>query len=327
MKVVVPGGSGQIGRLIQGALLRSGHEVVVLTRSPGAPGDVAWDGKTLGPWASALEGADFVLNLAGRSVDCRYTETNLQQMMDSRTWSTQVVGEAIELARNPPPLWLQMSTATIYAHRFDADNDEADGIIGGNEPDAPGYWKRSIEIAKAWEATLARANTPHTRKVALRTAMVMAPTRGGIFDVLYRLTRLGLGGSIGGGEQFVSWIHEADFVHALDFVRKHEEIEGVINLAAPNPLRQKEFQRTLRQAARIPIGLPASKWMAEIGAFVRRTDTELLLKSRRVYPRRLLRAGFEFKFPNWQGAAQDLVGEYKRGQPSLTWPEIENQAA
>lgn len=268
---------------------------------------LAWDGRTLGDWVQAIDGADLVLNLAGRSVDCRYTRSNLDEMMRSRVDSTRIVGRAIAQSTQPPPLWLQMSTATIYAHRFDAPNDEQTGVIGGAEPDAPEYWGFSIEIAKAWELEQERADTPDTRKVALRAAMVMSPDHGGIFHVLSRMTRLGLGGSIAGGRQYVSWIHEQDFVRAVGFLIDRKDITGPVNLAAPNPLPQRDFMAALRRAWRAPIGLPAAAWMAEIGAFFLRTDTELLLKSRRVVPGRLLAEGFTFDHAQWPEAAANLV--------------------
>ena len=271
-----------------------------------------WDARTLGPWAQELDGADAVINLAGRSVNCRYTKKNLTQMFKSRVDSTRVVGEAIAEATNPPPVWLQMSTATIYSHRFDAANDDVTGVIGGNEPDAPEYWAFSIEIARAWEQAQALAKTPRTRKVALRTAMVMSPDRGGIFDTLCGITRLGLGGAIGGGAQFMSWIHERDFVQAVRLLIERDDIQGPVVLAAPGPLPQHEFMRALRQATGMPIGLPATQWMIEIAAVFLRTDSELLLKSRRVVPRRLLDLGFSFEFPSWPEAARQLA-DARRG--------------
>jgi len=240
-------------------------------------------------------------------VNCRYTDANLKGMMSSRVDSTRAVGLAIEKAVRPPRVWLQMSTATIYAHRFDAPNDEATGRIGGDEPDAPGYWKFSIDIARAWERAQQEATTPQTRKVALRSTIVMSPDRGGIFDVLLGLTRLGLGGPIAGGRQFVSWIHDRDFARAVEFLIEHDDIAGPVNLAAPNPIPQRDFMAALRAAWGTRLGLPAMKWMVEIGAFFLRTDTELILKSRRVVPERLLGAGFSFDFPDWPGAAHDLV--------------------
>src|SRR5687768_1928557 len=203
MKIVLPGGTGHLGQVLAAHFERCGYEVVVLSRSGAlssrsAPRTrfVRWDGRTLGPWADELDGADAVINLAGRSVNCRYTQRNLRQILDSRVESTRVVGEAIARCTHPPRVWLQASTATIYAHRFDAPNDEITGQLGGNEPDVPAYWRFSIEVAQAWEDALQAARTPETRKLALRAAMVMHTLPGGVFDVLRRLTRLGLGGAI-----------------------------------------------------------------------------------------------------------------------------------
>ncbi|GGU09400.1 DUF1731 domain-containing protein [Streptomyces coeruleorubidus] len=311
MKIVIPGGTGQVGTVLKRALSAAGHDVVVLSRRPRQQGDVHWDGTTLGPWAGEIDGSDVVVNLAGRSVNCRYTPANLREMMDSRVHSARVVGEAIAAAARPPRVWLQMSTATVYAHRFDAPNDEATGVIGGTEPDAPGYWAYSVDIAKAWEREQETAGTPHTRKVALRAAMVMSPDRGGVFDVLLRLARLGLGGPAAGGAQYVSWIHDQDFVRAVEFLVARDDIAGPVNLAAPAPLPHRDFMRALRTAWGVPVGLPATRLMAEAGAFVLRSDTELLLKSRRVVPGRLLDAGFTFGHPDWPAAADDLVRRFR----------------
>lgn len=207
--------------------------------------------------------------------------------------------------------WPKPSTATIYAHRFDAPNDEVTGIIGGNEPDVPAYWSFSIDIARAWEQTQQAAQTPRTRKVALRTAMVMSPDRGGIFDVLAGLARVGLGGPIAGGKQFMSWIHERDFARAVDFLVSRTDIEGAVNLAAPTPIPQRKFMAALRASLGLTLGLPATKWMVEIGALFLRTDTELTLKSRRVVPRRLLDGGFAFEFTEWPTAARELAARWR----------------
>ncbi|MFE6891623.1 TIGR01777 family oxidoreductase [Streptomyces sp. NPDC057694] len=313
MKVVLPGGTGQVGGVLRRALTAAGHEVVVLSRRPTRAGEVEWDGRTPGAWTKEIDGSDVVVNLAGRSVSCRYTPENLRAMMDSRVDSARVVGEAVAGAARPPALWLQMSTATIYAHSYDAAHDEASGVIGGTEPGVPGYWGYSVDIARAWERAQREADTPDTRKVALRAAMVMSPDRGGVFDVLSRLTRLGLGGSVAGGRQYMSWIHDRDFVGAVEFLIAHEELTGPVNLAAPHPLPQRDFMRTLRRAHRVPVGLPATRRMAEAGAFALRSDTELLLKSRRVVPGRLLDAGFSFTHERWGTAAWDLVGR-RRGR-------------
>lgn len=201
---------------------------------------------------------------------------------------------------------LQASTATIYAHRFDAANDEATGFLGGGEADAPDTWRFSIEVAQAWERAACGARTPRTRLVLLRSAMTMSPDAGGIFDTLRTLTRRGLGGRAGDGRQFISWIHEVDFIRAIHWLIEHDDLSGAVNLAAPEPLPNAEFMRALRKGCRMPIGLPAAKWMLEIGARFLRTETELILKSRRVVPGRLLDSGFTFHFPRWPEAARDL---------------------
>ncbi|MFC7302962.1 TIGR01777 family oxidoreductase [Streptomyces monticola] len=313
MKFVLPGGTGQVGTVLKRALTAAGHQVVVLTRSPERADEVRWDGVRPGPWTRVIDGSDVVINLAGRSVSCRYTPANLQAMMDSRVDSARAVGEAIAAARQPPRVWLQMSTATVYAHRHDAANDEATGLIGGTEPGVPDYWAYSVEIARNWERAQEEAGTPHTRKVALRSAMVMSPGRGGVFDMLLRMARLGLGGPVAGGGQYVSWIHDRDFVRAVEFLTDRDDISGPVNLAAPEPLPQRQFMRALRSAWGVPVGLPATKWMAELGAFALRSDTELLLKSRRVVPGRLRAAGFSFEEPRWADAAGDLVDRVRLG--------------
>jgi hypothetical protein len=258
-----------------------------------------------------LEGAAAVINLAGRSVNCRYTKSNREAILASRVDSTRAVGLAIAQAKRPPRVWLQMSTATIYAHRYDAPNDETAGIIGGTERDAPATWRFSIDVARAWEAAAAESATPHTRRVLLRAAMVMSPDRGGVFDTLLRLVRLGLGGAAASGRQYVSWIHHADFLRAVMWLLQHDEIDGAVNLAAPQPLPNAEFMRALRQAWGASFGLPAAAWMLELGAFALRTETELLLKSRRVIPGRLAKAGFAFQFPEWPAAARELCRSWR----------------
>ena len=313
MKIILPGGSGQVGTVLARAFCSAGHEVVVLTRQPRPFGwrSVAWDAKSLGSWVGQIDGADVVINLTGRSVNCRYNAKNRREILESRTQSTRFVGQAIARAKYPPRIWLQASTATIYSHRFDAANDEENGIIGGAEPGAPDTWRFSIDVASAWERSAMEAPTPGTRKVLLRSAMTMSPDPGGIFDVLLGLVRRGLGGKAGDGRQFVSWIHEADFIAAVNWLIDHEDLSGPVNLCSPNPLPNAEFMTTLRQAWGTRTGLPASRWMLEVGASFLRTETELILKSRRVGPTRLLRSGFEFQFPKWTDAAADLCRRWR----------------
>ena len=315
MRIVIPGGSGQVGQVLARAFLRDGHEVVILTREPAAKvagRTVFWDGRTLRDWTEALEASDVVINLAGRSVNCRYTARNREEITRSRVDSTTAVGQAIAQARRPPRLWLQAATATIYAHRYDAANDEATGIIGGNEEGVPETWYFSIDVATAWERAFNEAPLSlSTRKVLLRSALTLSPDHGGIFDVLLGLVRYGLGGRVGDGRQYVSWIHDADFIRSIYWLIAHENLEGAVNLASPNPLPHAEFMRVLRTAWGTRIGLPASKWMLEIATFFMRTETELILKSRRVIPGRLLQDGFEFQFPDWNDAARDLCRRWR----------------
>ncbi len=312
MKLILPGGSGQVGTLLARAFSADGHEVIVLSRTPSAGNPwrtVQWDGETVGDWAAELDGADAVINLAGRSVNCRYTPENRRQIKQSRLRSTEAVGEAILRAKTPPPVWLQMSTATIYAHRYDAPNDEATGIIGGDEPNAPDTRAFSIDVAKSWEAAATAFDLPATRLVLLRAAMVMTPDAGGVFDTLLALVRRGLGGSVAGGRQYVSWVHGTDFTRAVRFLIDRTDLSGPVNIAAPNPLPYKDFMGGLRSAwgtGLSKIGLPATAWMLEVAAFFMRTESELVLKSRRVVPGRLLDDGFTFEFPAWPAAAEDL---------------------
>ncbi len=316
MKIVIPGGTGQVGTILARSFHANGHDVVVLGRDP-EPTEwrvERWDAKTLGDWAGEFEGADVVINLAGRNVNCRYNTENRRQIMDSRVDSTRVVGEAIAAASSPPKVWLQASTATIYGHRFDAPNDELTGIIGGSEPNAPDTWRFSIDVAKAWEQAANDAVTPKTRRVLMRSAMTMSPDRDGIFDVLLGLVKKGLGGTSGDGRQYLSWIHEQDFVRSVNWLIEHEELSGPVNLASPCPMPNKDFMRILREAWGTSIGLPATEWMLAIGAVLMRTETELVLKSRRVVPTRLLESGFEFEFLHWEKAARDLCRKWRAMQ-------------
>jgi len=320
-RVVLAGGSGQVGTLLARHFSSRGDDVVVLTRTvaPAPWRVVPWDGATLGAWISELDRADLLINLAGRSVNCRYNDANRRAIMDSRVLSTKILGAALAQVSTPPSIWMNASTATIYRHALDRPMDEMTGEVGGgdSESGAPSSWRFSIEVAKKWEAAFFAAPAPGVRKLALRSAMTMSPDPGGIFAELLRLVRFGLGGTCGSGQQFVSWIHETDFVNAVEFLIAHHEFDGPVNLAAPNPLPNAEFMRALRQAWGAPVGLPATAWMLELGAIALRTETELILKSRRVVPGRLLAGGFEFQFPEWPAAARDLVAKW-RDQPRLS---------
>lgn len=305
-RIILAGGSGFLGHILRKHFLGQGCDVVVLTRSPkgskGAGRECFWDGRTLGEWTCELEGADVLINLAGRSVDCRYHARNRRLMMDSRVDSTRVLGEAIAKCANPPKVWLNSSTATIYKHTFGPAWDE-NGEIGTT---LEAHDTFSIEVATAWEREFKEARTPGTRKVALRTAMVFGHGANSVFPVLCRLARFGLGGRMASGRQYVSWIHEADLCRALDRLIERDEFNGPVNVGAPNPVPNREMMATVRELCSVPFGLPAAAWMLEVGAFFLRTETELIIKSRRVVPGRLLSDGFEFRFPELRPALEDL---------------------
>ncbi|HXJ57978.1 MAG TPA: TIGR01777 family oxidoreductase [Verrucomicrobiae bacterium] len=318
-KLIIAGGSGFLGRALAAYFHELACDVCVLTRTPTSdstpPPDLPpancrkrwWDGRTLGEWANELEDATALVNLAGRSVDCRYHARNRRLIMDSRVESTRVLGEAVARCARPPKVWLNSSTATIYKHSLDTPRDEA-GLVGAT-PEAKDAF--SIEVAQAWERTFAAAVVPRTRKVALRTAMVLGQ-QGGVFPALCRLARCGLGGPMATGKQFVSWIHELDFCRAVEWLIQHHEIDGIVNLAAPGPLPNREMMSIVRRACSVPFGLPAGQWMLEVGAFFIRTETELIIKSRRVIPGRLLTAGFDFWFSEFSQAIEDLLQRQRR---------------
>ncbi len=319
LRIVLPGGSGQLGHVLAEYFQERGHHVTVLTRGPfAAPWHtVHWDGEHEGEWTQHLEGADVCINLAGRSVNCRYTAANREAIYNSRIRTTELLGRVIGGLADPPRVWLNASTATIYRHAMDRAMDEATGELGGNElvsphRRAPASWNFSIAVATAWETAFHAASTPRTRKVALRTAVVMSPVPGGAFALLLRLVHLSLGGAQGNGRQFVSWIHGLDFARAVEFLIARDGIEGPVNLASPNPLPNREFMAALREAAGFPNGIPAPRPLLELAAFFLRTESELVLKSRRVVPSRLLDAGFDFRFPHWPEAAENLVEEWRR---------------
>ena len=320
LRIVLPGGSGHLGEILARFFQERGHHITVLTRGPyAAPWrTVHWDGEHIGAWTETLEGADVCINLAGRSVNCRFTPRNRDEVYQSRIGSTQLLGRAIASLTEPPRVWLNASTATVYRHALEP-LDEATGEYGGNElisqrRRAPEKWNFSVQVALDWEAAFFAAFTPRTRKVALRSAMVMSPTPGGAFATFLNLVRMSLGGTQGNGRQFVSWIHGLDFARAVEFLIARDDIDGAVNLAAPNPLPNGEFMATLREAYGMPNGIPAPAPLIELAALLLRTESELVLKSRCVVPTRLLDAGFRFAFPAWSEAAEDLVKEWRKRQ-------------
>jgi uncharacterized protein len=327
LRIVLPGGSGQVGQMLARYFQERGHRVAVLTRGPyTAPWQtVHWDGEQEGPWTEYLEGVDVCINLSGRSVNCRYNEENRRAIYESRIHTTRLLHRAIAKLADPPKLWMNASAATIYKRALDPAGvdlplDEASGELGGDEPEdesesAAEPWSRSRgfsnRVVRDWEAAFFGTETPRTRKVALRSAVTFSPTPGNAFAVLANLVRLSLGGKQGNGRQFVPWIHEADYARAVEFLIAREELDGPINISAPNPLPNREFMEALREALNMPNGLPAPSFVLRIGAFFLRTEAELVLNSCRAVPGRLLDAGFEFLFPDWPEAAEDLALQWR----------------
>jgi uncharacterized protein (TIGR01777 family) len=310
--IVIPGGSGAMGQMLARHFHRQGDRVTVLSRTPQVTAwrTLWWDGATLGDWAGEIDGCDAVINLAGRSVDCRYTIANRREILNSRVDSTRVVGRAIAAAKYSPPVWLNASTATIYRHALDRDMDEATGELGGNEGGSMATWRFSIQVATAWEHAFFDSSAPGVRKVALRSAMT-AIAGVSWLGKLTLLARFGLGGAAGQGTQYMSWIHETDFIRAIEFLLAHDEITGPINVSSPNPMPNALFMRVLREACGAPLGPRVPEWLLRFGSRLIGTEAELILKSRRVVPRRLLDAGFEFRFPMWPEAARELLGYRK----------------
>ena len=302
-KLIIAGGSGFIGKNISQHFKDKGYSVVVFTRGNSKIRDevqyLCWDAKTLGSWTAELEGADLVINLTGKSVDCRYTEANKKEILNSRVDSTKIIGEAVQKCKIPPKLWINSSTATIYRYSLDKAMTEENGEFGNDF---------SMNVAKAWEDAFFSSSTPSTRKVALRISLVLGKNEG-VLPVLKRLTKLGLGGKHGNGTQKFAWIHIADLIGIIDFIETNIDQEGSINCTAPESIDNRHFMRALRNAVHAPFGIPTPKWMLVIGTFFLRTESELILKSRFVKPKRLLDAGFNFKFDNIELALHNLIHE------------------
>ena len=308
MKMVIAGGSGQVGRILQRAFAGR-YEVVVLSRKARRGNGVRcvkWDGETVGAWAGELEGADVLINLAGRSVNCRYNEKNRREIIDSRVNSIRALGAACAGLKRPPRVWLQAATATIYEHvpPGGAAHDES-GVMGGNEPWAPETWQFSIDVARRWEGAFDEVNLPETRKVKLRISMVMSPDEGGVFRVMLKLVKRRLGGKMGDGQQYVSWIHDRDFVRALEWILAREEFKGAVNIAAPNPVTNAEFTETLGRVLSRPTFFPIPAFGARL-AFGEMADA-LLLASTRVAPKMLAESGFRFKYPELRSALTHML--------------------
>jgi uncharacterized protein (TIGR01777 family) len=302
MNILIAGGGGFLGQVLDRHFSNLGHSVVILTRGRKAPAvwspSEDWDGRTLGPWTGLLEDTDVLINLSGRSVDCRYTPKNRRDIFSSRLEATRILGEAVAACPRPPKLWINASSATIYRDAEERAMDEVTGELGH------GF---SVEVCRQWEKTFFDAPIPDTvRRVALRTSIVLGRD-GGAMVPLRNLARLGLGGRQGSGRQYVSWLHEADFAGIVEHVIANEAISGPINATAPTPLSNREFMGALREACRVPLGLPTPRWLLAMGALIIRTETELVLKSRRVIPVCLSESGYCFRFSELREALADLT--------------------
>lgn len=297
MKIIIAGGTGFLGENLETYFTKKGNQVYILTRKPQRENEIYWDAKTIGDWKNILEKADVLINLTGKSVDCRYHDKNKQEIYSSRIESTKILQEAIDLCTEKPKIWLNASSATIYVHSEKHLNTEENGVIGDDF---------SMNICKSWEEEFFKDKNEETRKVALRTSIVLG-NNGGAFPKLKMITKLGLGGKQGRGNQMVSWIHIDDFCNAVDWIIQNENINGAINITAPAPISNKMMMNELRKQYKVPFGLNAPVWQLEIASIFMKTETELLLKSRNVYPEKLVESGFRFSFPTFNEAILNLL--------------------
>ncbi len=295
--ITIAGGSGFLGQIIEDFFSEKGYTVQILTRHPNRENEHFWDAKTLGKWTKILEQTDVLINLTGKSVDCRYTDANKKLIHDSRIDSTHLLGLAINLCEHPPKIWINSSTATIYESSLDREMTEEDGIIGNDF---------SMNIAKSWEKAFYSISNPKTRKIGLRTSIVFGKD-GGAIKTLKQLTAFGLGGTQASGEQKVSWIHELDFARAVEFLMTSHNLKDNFNLSVPKPTDNKTLMKTLRTVMKIPLGIAHPKWLIKLGAKLIGTEPELVLKSRNVVPKRLTDNGFVFLQPNLKMALDNLL--------------------
>ncbi len=295
-KIIIAGGSGFLGKALEKYFVTKDEEVFILTRSPKANNHLQWDAKTKGSWTSHLNKADVLINLTGKSVDCRYTEANKAAILNSRIESTQVLNDAVAELAHPPKVWINAGSATIYDDSLSHLNTEENGIIGNDF---------SMNVCKHWEATFFENDIEGIRKIVARTSIVLG-NKGGAFPRLKQITKLGLGGKQGNGQQRFSWIHIDDFCGAIEYLIEQHHIKGVVNVTAPHPEKNETLMQLLRKKYKMPFGLAQPKWLLEIGAFFLRTETELLLKSRNVYPEKLIKHGFSFQYSKLAMALENL---------------------
>ena len=300
-KIILAGGNGYLGQVLADYYRHLSKEVIILSRKAKAfNGNIRtllWDGVNEGEWVGQLNGADLLVNLCGKNVNCRYTESNKAEIISSRVAPTMLLGRVIEKMTDPPKLWINVTSATIYRHAEDRPQDEETGEIG---------YGFSIDVCRKWEDTFFKTDTPLTRKIALRMGIVFGHSDGA-FPRLLNLVKLGLGGKQGDGQQYMSWIHEQDAAKCTEWLLQHEAITGIINCTSPEPVKNDTFMADLLQIYGVPFGVPAPAWLLEIGAAVIGTETELILKSRWVLPRRLLNNGYIFLYPKLEHAIKDIL--------------------
>jgi len=299
-KLVIAAGTGFLGNVLVNHFKSKFEEIIILTRGESKTIDtikyINWNAKTLSGWEKELENTDILINLTGKSVDCRYTESNKNEILNSRIDSTKILNQAVLQCKNPPLHWLNSSTSTIYRHSIDKEMDEYFGEIGNDF---------SMNVAKSWEKTFFEIKTPKTLKTALRTSIVLGK-KGGAFLPLKNLTMFGFGGTQGNGNQFISWIHEKDFARAIEFIID-KKLQGVINIVSPKPIKNKEFMKILRKCLAISTGIPVGVRLLKIGAKLIGTESELVLKSRNVIPKRLTENGFDFEYVDLKKAFDNLI--------------------
>ncbi|ALC88918.1 NAD-dependent epimerase [Bacillus sp. FJAT-18017] len=291
-KIVLAGGTGFIGEYLKNRFIQLGYEVIIISRQNHT---VSWEDRLT--IVDALEGSELLINLAGKSVNCRYNEKNKTEIMKSRVLTTSILGECVQSCKNPPRVWMNSSTATIYRHAEDLPMTEENGEIG------TGF---SVDVAINWENTFFSFNLPHTRQIALRIAIVLGKD-GGVMVPYRNLVRFGLGGIQGNGNQMFSWIHIEDLFQIILFLIEREDLDGVFNCSSPNPVSNRQLMKELRHAMNVPLGLPSPKWLLEMGSLLINTETELVLKSRWVIPERLQKEGYTFSFESLESALNQIL--------------------
>ena len=298
-RIVIAGGSGFIGTALAAEFARRGYAVVVLTRSPRAPvagiREVAWDAKNPGAWTAELDGAEAVINLTGKNINCPHTPENLRALTASRVDSVNAIAAAISRAQPPPRVWVQASATGFYGGNSDRWCDE----------NAPAGGDALANICRAWETAFAVANLPSTRRVTLRIGFVLGRA-GGALRVLARLTKWFLGGAAGSGRQFISWIHLTDLTRIFVTAVEQEDFSGPFNAVAPNPVTNAVFMRELRRALHRPWSPPVPAFAVKLGAKLLGSEPSLALTGQRCAPKRLAAAGFKFQFPELPPALAEL---------------------